>query len=289
VSVQEYLSSGQIEAYALGMASPEEARLAAQMCEQHSEVEAYFQEVAYQITFLGEAYAKPAPKRAKARLFETIAAENSNNTVIEPKVNSFRENDSRVNSEIPSLSQPETKVVNLMPWRMGIAASIAIAMVSLGGNMYFYNEMNFAKEALAEARRSNQTLASDIQRTALEKEKISTQLAMAADPFMPKVMLGGMNSAKEAKVLVVLDNKKSMAQIAMKNMPKVPSQMDLQLWAIVDGKPMDLGILPMREDGILDYKIPDITKATALAVTIETKGGHPQPQGEMILMGELKL
>lgn len=280
----EYISTGNIEAYALGLASPEEAKLAQEMCEKYPEVEFYYNEVALQLEALANLYAKPAPKRAKARLFDAINAEmQSGASTIsienkeEPKQVSF------------SHTTVEAKQVNLNPWRLSVAASVAIAMFSLGGNVYFYNQLDTTKLALAEATKSNQTLASDIQKTSNDRNKIASQLAMVADPFMPKVMLGGMNSGKAAKVLVVVDAKKNVAQIAMKNMPTVPSEMDLQLWAIVDGKPMDLGILPSNSDGIIDYQIPNIEGATALAVTIETKGGHPQPQGEMILMGEIKL
>jgi anti-sigma-K factor RskA len=283
VNPQEYINNGNIEAYALGKASPEEASLASEMCANYPEVEAYYSEVAAQLESLANLYAKPAPKRAKSRLFEAISAETQqtmivSNTSITPEAKQV------------SIDNPiEAHQVSLTPWRLSVAASVAIAIFSIGGNIYFYNQLDSTKQALAETTRSNQTLASDIQKTSLERNKIASQLAMAADPFMPKVMLGGMNSGKDAKVLVVVDAKKNMAQIALKNMPKVPTEMDLQLWAIVDGKPVDLGILPTTEDGLIDYQIPNIEGATALAVTIESKGGHPQPQGEMILMGEIKL
>ena len=114
------------------------------------------------------------------------------------------------------------------------------------------------------------------------------QLAFAADPSMPRITMGGMNEAKDAATLVIWDPNKHMVQLSSKNLPAVPSDKDLQLWAIVDGKPVDLGLISMNADGVvIEKEIPELTNPQAFAVTLETKGGNPQPLGTMWLVGEV--
>ena len=58
-------------------------------------------------------------------------------------------------------------------------------------------------------------------------------------------------------------------------MPAAPQGMQYQLWAIVDGKPVDAGVFDVATSGLLKMKTLD--GAVAFAVTIEPRGGRPSP------------
>ncbi|MEJ0083604.1 MAG: anti-sigma factor [Puia sp.] len=62
-----------------------------------------------------------------------------------------------------------------------------------------------------------------------------------------------------------------------------------QLWAIVDGKPVDAGVFEMAE-GISFVKLKTIPKAEAFAITLEKKGGSTKPDMDaMYVMGKVTI
>ena len=61
-----------------------------------------------------------------------------------------------------------------------------------------------------------------------------------------------------------------------------------QLWAIVDGKPVDAGVFATEEVQKGIVKMKDAANVQAFAITIEKKGGSLAPTLEkMVLMGEV--
>ena len=60
-----------------------------------------------------------------------------------------------------------------------------------------------------------------------------------------------------------------------------------QLWAIIDGKPIDAGMMDIEAPGAI-HKMKSITGAQAFAVTLEKKGGSANPtMNAMYLMGNV--
>ena len=73
------------------------------------------------------------------------------------------------------------------------------------------------------------------------------------------------------------------------NLPEAPSGKQYQLWAIVDGKPVDGGLIisTKKGDKYQIQKMKTFGKAEAFAVTLETTGGNPTPKGDMYVMGKM--
>jgi anti-sigma-K factor RskA len=59
-------------------------------------------------------------------------------------------------------------------------------------------------------------------------------------------------------------------------MPELPSDAQYQLWALIDGKPADLGVFNTPKDKVF-LKMKNTQKADAFAITIEKKGGSVSP------------
>jgi anti-sigma-K factor RskA len=59
-------------------------------------------------------------------------------------------------------------------------------------------------------------------------------------------------------------------------MPQLANNKQYQLWALIDGKPKDLGVFDARQDNVM-IQMNDTKKAQAFAITIEKKGGVPTP------------
>ena len=72
-------------------------------------------------------------------------------------------------------------------------------------------------------------------------------------------------------------------------MNALPSDKQYQLWAIVDGKPVDGGMIltSKRGDKYRIQKMKTFGKAEAFAVTLEDEKGNPTPKGPMFVMGKM--
>jgi anti-sigma-K factor RskA len=73
------------------------------------------------------------------------------------------------------------------------------------------------------------------------------------------------------------------------NLPQTPNGMQYQLWAIVDGKPVDGGMIltSKKGDKYRIQKMKTFGKAEAFAVTLETQAGNTTPKGPMFVMGKM--
>ena len=67
-------------------------------------------------------------------------------------------------------------------------------------------------------------------------------------------------------------------------MPKNDEEHQYQLWALVDGKPVDLGVFD-AEDGVIGLKdMKSIGTLQTFAVTLEPRGGSINPTLEKLMV-----
>jgi len=95
------------------------------------------------------------------------------------------------------------------------------------------------------------------------------------------------------KILWDPERKSAVLQVSL---PPQPSGKDYQLWVIRDGKPVDAGVFQVSTGGADDgmYRIERLVETdkaviNAFAVTVEPKGGVPQPTGSMVLLGAVEI
>ena len=85
------------------------------------------------------------------------------------------------------------------------------------------------------------------------------------------------------------DSTNSNVFMVVKNMPKLPSDKQYQLWALIDGKPKDLGLFDVGDKKVI-LKMNNTQKADAFAITIENRGNTGGPNLQQLQnMGKAKL
>ena len=92
---------------------------------------------------------------------------------------------------------------------------------------------------------------------------------------------------------VLWDPDKKVAILHVSNLPAVPKDKEYQLWVIKNQKPASAGIFAVTNDRekenffkVQPLDVTDRKEIDAFAVTLEAKGGVPQPTGEMYLLGK---
>jgi len=101
------------------------------------------------------------------------------------------------------------------------------------------------------------------------------------------VMTGTLND-KQALASVYWNPASDEVYISIQRLRAIAKENQFQLWAIVDGKPVDVGVFDLGFDGLL--KMKNVHGAAAFAVTIEPRGGKPAPNlNTMQVIGSVRL
>jgi hypothetical protein len=183
--------------------------------------------------------------------------------------------------------------------RLGVAAAFSLLVLAAGlvaYNLSLNEKLASRQTALLDARGRMEALA-DSTRARIEslQDSLSQKEAMLEvirARGMEMVALGGMeDTARYGKILWDPERKVAVLTVTL---PPEPDGMDYQLWVIRDNKPMDAGVFQVgaRSGGDGMYRIEQLVETdkkriSAFAVTLEPKGGMPQPTGKMFLMGEI--
>lgn len=259
MNINDYILSGILEQYVLGDVSPQEKQEVECMSHIYPEIKEELTKVELALEGLAMEQAIEVPKHIKKNIFEAIEKEETNNqtetkssTIV--SIIDFKENSSA------------NKTYNFKKYL--VAASVLFIVAT--SSVYLYLNNTYQSKALAlNAQIENLTN----NKTQLE-ENYKNQLAALSLENNKFYVLQGNNKAP-GKTMVVAWNKIT-GQVYVNNiqLPSTPSDKQYQLWALKDGKPIDLGVFDVN-NSLQNMK--SIQGAQAFAVTLEKKGGSPAP------------
>ncbi|MCU0388103.1 MAG: anti-sigma factor [Chitinophagaceae bacterium] len=266
MDIQEYISSGVVEAYVLGLATVEEVQEIENLRKQHPALDAAITDFEISLEQQGMQQAAAPPPNLKESIWEKIESASSVET---SKITA----DPIVESKVP-LVPLRSKAWN---W---VAAAALVGFLATGSySVFLYSKYqklatNFAalqKENTAEKLRFNSLYAGVIK--------------MQETNFR-KVVLPGVKGHENDLVTVYYDTQNGDVYLLPVRLPETPANRQYQLWAIVDGKPVDAGLL--NENCTTLCKLKNIKNPQAFAITLEKQGGSDVPTlSEMVVMGAI--
>jgi anti-sigma-K factor RskA len=271
VNIKDYISSGIVESYVLGLASSEERAEFEKLSSQYPELVAARTdfELALEKQLLSQAVT-PAVD-VKQIVIDAIRQPNHAN---QTKVITME----NVNQSRSSSAK----------W---VAAASVILLLACGYFAYsYYKENEKLKKDLA----STQQVEGNKSLDSLTQANSAIMKAMS-DPNVAVINLKGTEKTPKSSASVYWDSTSSEVYIVAKNMPKPASDKQYQLWALINGKdgqlqPTSLGLFDVGDDGKVILKMDNAKKADAFAITIETKGNTGGPNLEQLqTMGKTTL
>ncbi|WP_100074260.1 anti-sigma factor [Chryseobacterium camelliae] len=274
MNTKEYISSGIIESYILGLASPEEAGILECVMKNNAEVKAAFEEAQKVLEDLATAQAVAPPADLKSKIWDKIQEEQ---TVELPKP--VIANDVQHEPHIKPVHDIRTAPERKTGWKTYAVAATALFLVSTAANLFWMNERSESKKQIAqlEAQQKNNALA---------LQNMQQKWTMISSPEMKMVMLKGVEKHTDSKAMVFWDTRTKEVYLSAETLPKAPEGMQYQLWAIQGGKPVSAGMY--SEDKDAKIALSTIPQAQAFAITLEKKGGSDVPTMEnMYVMGEV--
>lgn len=256
MNLEEYISSGILEAYALGELTMAEQREVEKNLSEYPQLKVELTRIEEaQEAFLMKAAIQPRAS-VKENLFKKI-------------------NERKAEGKVVSLPAP---TLQLNVWKYAAAASIVIALVSSFLAYTYYNRWRSTENNLSELISQNQQMAQDYNTVNQRLDKIESDIEIFNNPSFDKVVMKGTENAPEALASVYWNASTKEVYLSIQNMKALSQENQYQLWAIVDGKPVDAGVFDANQGGLL--KMKDLGGAAAFAVTIEPRGGKPTPSLE---------
>jgi len=270
VNVQEYILSGVVESYVLGLSGAEERAEFERMCAAHSEVraarDAFEQLLEKQL--LSQSVAPPG--NLKSKIFADI--EIANDKMQGKKVVSMRES--------PALRTGWLRYL--------AAASVILLIGSTVLNFYFFSQYKIYISKYTDLLASQSQMASVNQSLQTKLQDYEAMLNMMKDTSMAIVSMPATPDAPVvgSRTTVYWNTSTKDVYLLVNNLPKPVPDKQYQLWAIVDGKPVDAGIFEIK-DGISLMKMKNIPQAQAFAITLEPKGGSASPTMPIYVFGKV--
>ncbi|WP_454879667.1 anti-sigma factor [Sphingobacterium detergens] len=278
MDIKAYISSGIIESYVLGLASEEEVSILNCIRKNNVEVEQAIAEAEKALEELADIQAMAMPVSLKEDIWNKLNAEN---LVAFGDPSEGKETESSTldhNIERNSGEEPSNIIAPRKSYNWAIAASVLLVL-SVGVNVLLYQRTNETKDKLAQT-----SVLFDQQQASLAT--LQNKWRLVQNPAIKTIPLKGVENKPDLYALVFWDQLSKAVYLNLEQMPVAPKGKQYQLWAMVDGKPVNAGVFPLdaKVDGT--SKMLDIPKAQAFAITLEDEGGKDVPTlSELYVMG----
>lgn len=270
MSINEVISSGLLESYVLGTASAEEIAMINKLCKEHPSLIKEIEAIEESLMNFSAQVAPPLKTDLKTKIASHLTFDAEESPV----------------AKVISIKNETNSRLNL--YKLGIAASLLLFMTSLMYNVQLNHKLSKMSGELAELSASKSYMADqmNVQQTSIVT--MNMELQILANPEVKTVALKGMNALDKKSAMVHMNMATNEVYFNASLLPPTPDAKQYQLWAIVDGKPVDIGMIDMNSTENVFQKMRSIKGAQAFAVTVEQIGGRPAPTMEaMVLLGNV--
>ena len=176
-------------------------------------------------------------------------------------------------------------------YKYAFAASLALLFISVILLINLNNKLNDSYNQIAILQTGNERFSSQV--NFIDEELRDTRNALhfyQNQAAYKLVTLKGSDKAPDASILIAFnpEEEEVMIDLSSIKMPSNDEDHQYQLWAMVDGKPVDLGVFDSEADSTGMKKMKPIKNAQAFAVTLEIRGGSTNPNmDQMMAIGSI--
>ncbi len=253
MDAKDIISSGLLELYAAGLTSAEESQQVQQYVQAYPEVAAELAAIEAGMELYATATGVAPSEGIKEKIFERI-------------------NDEQHGAKVISITGKDTPAAAVPAgWKVAAAAAIILLMGSAALNIYLYNSNN---KTTAQLQQAQNTVAG------LEEKnrEMDTYLEMVRNRYSTPVSLTGLTpQAADATAKVYWIKNTGDVYVDASTLPEAPAGKQYELWAIVDGKPVNAGIIVQTNSGKAYHiqKMKAFGAVQAFAISIENESATP--------------
>ncbi|AEE48363.1 anti-sigma factor [Haliscomenobacter hydrossis] len=251
-NIQEYLDSGVIELYVFDQLSEAEREAVEKLAAQYPEIQ---NEIAEVENAMG-AYHTLEGLTPPDYILSNILAETATLPIV------------------TATPEPSLKEVKALPRKRMAWLPIAAAVVGLALAGWMFMEKQTAQQNADKLQQELWALRSKEQDCAKNEQFLQKQLTILSQDGIKKIIVKGGDQPIAA---VYWNQNEKAAHLNFLNLQDPGSNKQYQLWAIVAGQPVSLGVVDWAEiqKGLVSFKFDQ--KPEAFAISLEKQGGSPTP------------
>jgi anti-sigma-K factor RskA len=189
----------------------------------------------------------------------------------------------QINATATAVVTEPAKVISIKKnyWKLAAAATAALLIGSTALTFNYYNKYSVAQTKLKE---TTEQLAAASQQV----KDLNDDLEPVRNKYSKAVSLNGMPQMPDASAKIFWLTNNGDVMIDASNLPDAPAGKQYQFWAIVDGKPVDGGLIVTKDKGkkLRMQKMKTFGRAEAFAISLEKEGGNPTPT-VVVSMGKI--
>lgn len=243
---EQFLNTGLLEQYALGLTDTEESALVEEHMEQYPELRDELYAMQEALESYAKQYAISPPSHMKRNIMQEV-----DDSSTKPRAG---------RGSVYSSGFTRSK------W-LSYAALIALTLGYLyQSNRYQQSrqELRNASVALSSCENQNQSLQ--------DNQRI---YAFISNPETKPIILKGTPGHTESSAIVYWNEKNEKAYFFASALPEPPADKQYQIWADVEGEMISIGLLEYQTADL--QAIEYIAQAESLNITLEPKGGSLKP------------
>jgi len=283
LGINDIISSGLLELYVTGAASPGEVLQVEKWASIHPEIKEEIAGIQSALEIYAFENAVQPDPSVKQKILSRINGNGKDETpvirlqhaTIDTERNDIEKTErndieKRKDIKTETYSEPARVYRIPSPLRWAVAACIILLAGSVVMNVMYFNKYKSASSNLQVAQNELQ-----------HQKDVASAMNKAMDIMGNKnalpVALNGTPKAPDAAARIYWMKNNGDVYVDPSNLPQTPSGMQYQLWAIVDGKPVDAGMITTPKGTYHIQKMKSFGKAEAFAITLEKAGGSPTP------------
>ena len=270
--IKAYIESGILELYVLGDVSPAEKLQVEEMASKHPAIKAELDEIERSMELYAAENAIEPTEHMRDRILNSLVVNLADDNNFPAKAKPVKDN-------VVTLTPPKQNNF----YKYAFAACLALLIASVAVIVSISNKLDDANSQLLALNSTNQHFANTV-------KYMDHQLTIYRDPSFKFIKLSPtVHAPKTASIVVAFnpEKKKVMLDMANVDMPKNDKGHQYQLWAIVDKKPVSLGVFDKTDADSVEMKeMASVNSPQAFAVTLEPRGGSINPtMDELMVIG----
>jgi len=245
----------------MGLTSAAETAEVAAWARQYPEVAAEIEAIQSNLERYAQANAVEPDPSVKERLFEAI---NTNKTA--PV------------ADLKTAGTTTAKLYSISPaWKYAAAASIILLIGSIALNIVLNNKYQSANTELASTQ-------NELQQQMASVQSMDTAVRVMGDMHATQVVAKSTDTTADMGARIYWMKNTNEVYIDPANLPKTPAGKQYEFWAIVDGVPVNGGVITAEINGkkVHVQKMKSFGKVQAFAISLEDAGpAKPKPDKVM--------
>lgn len=254
MNINEYISSGILEQYVLGDVTPQEQKEVQCLSHIYPEIKEALQSLELVMEKVALQEAITPAEHVKTKLFAQIKAQ-----------------DEAIPKQAPIVNMTLTKNTTTYSYNRLVAAASVLLVVVVA---YLFYANNKQSTEIAMLTKTIETAKISYDSLASSNKNLATNLSVLSNPATKQYSLPGNEKVGKTNITIYFNKDQQKVLLAGVNFPTPAADKQYQLWALVDGKPIDLGVFDVTTSVQV---MKQISNAQAFAITLEKKGGMPTP------------